>query len=362
MMKMMGKMRFLGVAAVVAGALLGGRTAWGLRIRDAVRMKNEVPNELIGMGLVVGLNESGDGDDFLPAMRPLAALLGQFGDPIRMEKELKNAKNVSIVSLSMDIPPQGAHKGDRLDVTVSSIAAKDLRGGHLVIVPMYAPRADVKMILGSASGEIPLEGKDQLKKVVIRQGGTVERDILPEEIDGQFTLVLRQGMQSRELSTAIAEQINEDVDPQTNGKRVAIADDGSSVTVTIPEAERANPTPFIARLLTLPLPTLPEPARVTINMKDKLITFSDEVEVAPTMICQGNLTITIGQPTGRGGASGAAAGPAPFVVIDPHGTGNAKLRDLQNAFNLLKVSPDDRIAIVKGLAKANALKAELIVE
>jgi flagellar P-ring protein FlgI len=360
MMKMMGKLRILGVAAVVAAALLGGRTAWGLRIRDAVRMKNEVPNELIGMGLVVGLNESGDGDDFLPAMRPLKEVLKFFDDPVMLDKELKNAKNVSIVSLSMSIPPQGVHAGERLDITVSSIAAKDLRGGHLVIVPMYAPRADVKMILGSATGEIPMDGTAKLKKALIRQGGTVTRDILPEELtEGKFTLVLHPGMASRELATAIAEQINEDVDPQTNGKRVAVAADATSVEVTIPEAEQANSTPFIARLLTLPLPTLPEPAKVTINMKDKLITFSDEVEVAPTMICQGSLTITIGQPPGRGGAAG---GLAPFVVIDPRGTGNAKLKDLQNAFNLLKVSPDDRIAIVKGLAKANALKAELVVE
>lgn len=332
------------------------RPALALRIRDAVRMKNEVPNELVGMGLVVGLPGTGDGDDFLPAMRPLREMMKRFDDPVLLDKELKDAKNVAIVSLSMPIPAQGAHAGDRLDVKVSAIAAKSLKGGRLFIIPMYAPRADVKMILASASGDLTLDN-DNPAKATIREGGVLIEDILPEDIhNNTFTLVLHPQIASRELATAIADQINEDVAPQTAGRWVAYAVDATSVQVTIPEAEQHNPTPYIARIMTLPLPSLPDPARVTINMKDKLITFSDEVEVAPTMICQGTLTITIGAPPSAPGTK------APFVVIDPHGTGNAKLRDLQNAFNQLKVNPDDRIAIVKGLAKAGALKAELIIE
>jgi flagellar basal body P-ring protein FlgI len=272
-----------------------------------------------------------------------------------LDKELKNAKNVAIVSLSVAIPPQGAHSGERLDVKVSALAAKSLLGGRLVVVPMYAPRPDVKMILASASGDMEIDKVPT--QATIRQGAVLTEDVLPEEIkDNTFTLVLHTQMASRELATAIADQINEDVAPQTDGKPVAYAVDGTSVEVKIPPVERANPTPFIARLLTLPLPTLPDPAKVTIDMKSKLITFSDEVEVAPTMISQGTLTITIGVPATPPGTR------APFVVIDPKGTGNAKLRDLQNAFNLLKVSPDDRIAIVKQLHKANALKAELVIE
>jgi flagellar P-ring protein precursor FlgI len=363
MHRMMRKMMGIGVlAAVFVGVM--GQGAYGLRIRDAVRLKNEAPNELTGMGLVLGLPGTGDGDDYLPAMRPLAALLGQFDDAVKMEKELKNTKNVAIVTISMTIPPQGVHSGERMDITVSSLAAKDLRGGRLVFVPLYAPTRDVKMILASASGDLPVDGTNKTK-VVIHNGGTMIEDVLPEDVraDG-FTLVLHPQLASRELAAAIADQINEDVDPQTNGRKVAVAVDATSVEVTIPAAERGNPTPYIARLLTLPLPTLPEPAKVTINLKDKLITFSDEVEVAPTMICQGNLTITIGAggAAGTRPAGGAAGSGASFVVLDPHGTGNAKLKDLQNAFNLLKVSADDRIAIVKGLARANALKAELVIE
>jgi flagellar P-ring protein FlgI len=359
--RMLRKAAGMGVVVVLALGLMV-RGAYGLRIRDAVRMKNEAPNELIGIGLVVGLPGTGDGDDFLPAMRPLAAMLGQYDDAVRMEKELKSAKNVAVVHISMALPAQGVHSGERMDITVSSIAAKDLRGGRLVIVPLFAPDRNMKMTLAWASGDLPVDGQNKTK-VVIRGGGVMIEDVLPEDVkaDG-FTLVLHPNLASRELAAAIADQINEDVDPQTSGKKVAVAVDATSVEVAIPAAERGNPTPFIARLLTLPLPTLPEPAKVTINMRDKLITFSDEVEVAPTMICQGNLTITIGAGSAAGARSTGNTGGANFVVLDPHGTGNAKLKDLQTAFNLLKVSADDRIAIVKGLAKANALKAELVIE
>src|SRR4051794_32641265 len=104
--------RWVGVFALVilfCGMLT--RPAAALRVRDAVRLKNEAPNELVGMGLVVGLPGTGDGDDFLPAMQPLKALLRKFDNPVMYEKDLKNAKNVAIVALSVAIPAQGVHAG-----------------------------------------------------------------------------------------------------------------------------------------------------------------------------------------------------------------------------------------------------------
>jgi len=290
-------------------------------------------------------------------MRRLGEMMKSFGDPKAIEKELKNAKNVAIVSVSMPVPPQGAHSGERLDLKVSAVAAKSLKGGRLFLIPMLAPIADKKVILGWGSGDVTLDDDKHPTEGTIRNGGVLTEDILSEEIKGgTFTLVIHPKMASRELATAIADQINEDASPQTGGRPIAVAVDATSIEVTIPAAERANPTPFIARELTLPLPTLPDPARVTVDMKSKTIVFSDEVEVAPTLISQGNLTITVGQPNSPAGSR------VPFVTIDPKGSSNAKLRDLQNAFNVLKVSADDRIAIVKQLYKSNALKAELIIE
>ncbi len=346
----------LRLVAVFVGVLLTGQHAFALRIGDAVRMENEVPNELVGMGIVVGLKGTGDGGDFLPTMRPLEQLMKRFDDPVAIEKELKNASNVAMVTLSMPIPSQGVHAGERLDIKVSAIAAKSLKGGRLFFVPMLAPRADVKMILASASGDLKLDDENHPTEATITDGGVMIEDVLPEPIkNNKFALILHPKDASRLMATAIADQINEDSSPETGGKPIAYAEDATSVQVTIPLVEQANSTPFIARILSLPLPTLPDPARVTIDMASKTIVFSDEVEVAPTMISQGSLTIMVGRPVNPPGTK------APFVATDQHGTGNAKLSDLQNAFVLLKVSADQRIAIVKELYRSNALKAELVV-
>src|SRR6187399_91574 len=134
----------------------------------------------------------------------------KFDDPIVVENELKNANNVAIVTVAMPLPVQGAHAGEKLDIKISALAAKSLKGGRLFMIPMLAPRADVKVILGWASGQLVLDDEKQPTSATIREGGVLIEDILPEEIhDDSFTLVIHPGMAARELATAIADQINE---------------------------------------------------------------------------------------------------------------------------------------------------------
>jgi flagellar P-ring protein precursor FlgI len=347
-------------ASVVILALALPATAQAERIRDVARLKNEVPNELMGMGLVTGLQGTGDSGEFLPAMRPLKEIMKRLDDPVLLDKELKTANNVAIVMLSVAIPPQGAHAGQQLDLKVTAIAAKSLKGGRLGVVPLIAPRTDQKVVLGWASGELMLDDENHRTSATIRGGAKLIQDILPEEISNhQFTLVLNPNAASPEKASAIADQINEQVSPQTGGKPVAIAIDSTSVQVTIPPAERANPTPFIASVMSQPLPNLPEPAVVRINTKNNSIIFTDEVELAPTMISFDTLTITV---TGPGLPANPPGSRVPFIALDPHRNGNAKLRDLENAFNLLKISAKDRVKIVQDLHAANVLKARLILE
>ncbi len=348
-------------ASLVVMMLAAARPAPAERIRDVARLKNEVSNELVGMGIVTGLNGTGDGGDFLPAMRPLKEMMKRFDDPILLDKELKNANNVAIVMLSVKVPAHGAHTGEELDVKVSALAAKSLKGGRLFIVPLFAPRTDMKVVYGSASGELMLDDASNPTEATIRGGGVLIEDILPEELkDNQFTLVLDPNAASHEKAAAIADQINEEVAPQTGGKPAAVALDATSVLVTIPAAEQANPTPFIAWVLERPLPNLPEPATVRINTKYQTIIFTDEVELSPTMISVKNLTITVGSPGEP--VTPPPGSKVPFVTLDPGHAGNAKLKDLENAFNVLRVSPQERIDIVTELSKANVLKAKLIVE
>jgi flagellar P-ring protein precursor FlgI len=322
----------------------------GARIRDVARLSTDTPNELLGMGLVFGLNGTGDGGDYAGAMRPLAELMKRFDDPVMGVADLKNASNVAIVSVTMRIPPEGAREGESLDVEVTSIgAAKSLKGGRLFVVPMIAPRTDVKAVYGSASGYITLDDENLPTRGTIEKGGVLIRDILPEQVKSEFTLVLHTNTANPETATAVAERINEEVSAQTDGQPVATAVDATSVHVLIPKVEQGNTTAFIARIKSLPLPNIPEQAKVFINTKSKTIVFTDEVELSPTMISQGNITVTVASPAGPGGAD--ATHPA-----------TATLKDLETAFNLMKVNPDDRITIVRMLHNANALKADLQVE
>ncbi len=332
--------KMMKMAAVVVGLAAGCGAVLGEKIGDVVRLTSEQPNEIAGMGLVVGLKGTGDGGDFAPAMRPLKEMMRRFDDPVLLEKELKNANNVAIVMLSAKLPAHGVNTGDRVDVRVSAVAAKSLKGGHLFIVPLLAPRTDVKVVLASASGELVVEDDSVPTQAVIRGGATMIEDVLPEEIKGDaFTLVLRTAAQGVQRATAVAEAINQELAVQTEGKAVALAVDATSVNVTIPRAERGNTAAFLARLLDVPRPEVNDPAKIYIDRAKGTIVFSSGVELSPTTIDQDGISITVGKAGEK-----------------------ASLKDLQDAFDLMKVSQQQRIAIVELLARKNVLKAELETE
>ena len=359
------------MGVVVAGmAVLGALSlpAYAVRVRDVARFKGDMTNEIVGFGLVVGLKGTGDGGDCLPAIRPLKQVLSRFENPVALEKELKNANNVAVVLVSVTIPAKGAHEGDKLDVSVSStIGAKSLRGGRLFWCPMVnaaegEPSLEEKhaglgrTVYALASGNLTIEDETTPTQATIKDGAVMMEDWHPKNVvNGKLTLAIRPAVASSELATAIADQINEDVSPQTEGKAIAVAKDATTVVVTIPASEADRPTAFLARIASLPLPALPGPAKVLINTKSKTIIFTDEVELAPTMVTHGGLTITVG--SGVGGGAGAG-----FITLDAHKQGAAKLRDLEAAFNLLKVGPEDRVAIVRMLYNSGALKCELQIE
>ena len=333
------------------GCLVVAQQAKAVRIRDVARLSTDAPNELVGMGLVLGLKGTGDGGDYTAAMRPLMEMMKRFDDPVVSEKELKSAINVAIVSVTMRIPDGGAREGDRMDVEVTSIgAAKSLKGGRLFIVPMIAPVTNVKIIEGWASGNVVLEDETNPTKGTIRNGGVLINNILPEEVKGEFTLVLRPNAANMETATAVADRINEEVSPQTDGEKVAVAVDATSVHVTIPRVEQANTTAFIARIRSLGQLNVTEPAKVLVHMKSRTIVFTGEVELSPTTISlpNGNMTVTIASPIN--------------AESDPNRPSTATLKDLEAAFNAFKVSPEDRITIVKMLHQSNSLKADLEIE
>src|SRR3954463_4307581 len=116
--------------------LLFATNAYAVKIADITRLGGQRTNVLTGLGLVYGLKGTGDGGDFMPAIKPLAAMLSKYSDPSTI-KELANAQNVALVSITATLPADGVRDGESIDCYVTSIgAATSLKGGRLFVTPM----------------------------------------------------------------------------------------------------------------------------------------------------------------------------------------------------------------------------------
>ncbi len=361
-------------AAVLFAALsaLARPAAAGTRVSDVARIGGGQTNVLTGMGLVVGLNGTGDGAAYLPAIRPLAQLLSHYGNAATANELAGSGANVAIVMVTATIPADGTHKGSHLDVRVSSVgAAKSLGGGQLYMVSLFdstgrplklhdpATGVEYESPWATANGYVHVENEATPTTGIVDGGATMETNVFPRFVDahGQFTLVLNDAKASWQTAGAIAKLVNEMAD---TGEVVAVAGNPKNVLVRIPVAERDRPDAFIANVLKLPVPTGPVQARVRINRRTGTMVITGDVEIAPSVISHKGLTITTTTPP-----------PSPrtpqtltksSVPIDTTGTGGAKLQDLAAAFDQLKVPADDRLEIVKELYALGQLNATLVID
>ncbi|MEM8872733.1 MAG: flagellar basal body P-ring protein FlgI [Planctomycetota bacterium] len=331
-------------------------SAFATRVADITRLAGQREQQLVGMGLIVGLNGSGDGGDFLPAIRPLASMLEKFNNGADIV-ELQDADNVALVTVTALIPPAGARNGDKVDIFVESIgAAESLRGGRLFITPLQGPMAEGG-IFALASGNVVIEDPATPTVGVIRGGAIMEADMLADYVfDNQFTLIVNHAEASPGMTANIAKMINDSED----GQQWATAIDAKNVVVTIPPAERANPNNFVSRVQRLPVPVTTGEARVRINSRTGTITITGEVTISPVIISHRGLTISTMEPDIPPTPGRPRQVDRDFVAIDPENAGGAKLRDLLESLDQLKVSAEDRIAIIKELHRTGRLHAQLI--
>src|SRR3954451_11664957 len=140
---------------ILAATLLLGRTASAVKVADITRLSGQRTNVLTGLGLVYGLKGTGDGGDFLPAIKPLASMLSKFSDPATVQ-ELSKVGNVALVSITATIPADGARNGDKIDVYVTSLgSASSLKGGRLFVTPLQGPvPVQGDLVLALAQGPV----------------------------------------------------------------------------------------------------------------------------------------------------------------------------------------------------------------
>lgn len=332
----------------------------GVKIADITRLSGQRSNVLTGLGLVYGLKGTGDGGDFLPAIKPLAGMLSKYANPATV-KELANAQNVALVSITATLPAEGVRNGDHIDCYVTSLgAASSIKGGRLFPVPM-TDAGPTKGIYALADGAVELEDISTPGVGVIKGGCVMEADLdMKSVVNGQFELILEAPAASWTTASTIAKIINDS--EGAAGETLAVVRDAKTVVVSIPPIERQKPDSFISRVQRLPVPLLPTEARVQINSKKGSIIMTGDVEISPAVISFKGLTISTVTPTPVPTPQRPIVGEKTAVAVDTTGTGGAKLNDLVAVFDQLKVPAEDRISIIQELYKTGKLHAKLIVE
>lgn len=352
---------------------LAAPTAPAIQIKDIVRQKGAEYNVLTGMGLVIGLNGTGDGD-FDPTKRAMAEVLKKFIDANTLAAELADAKNIAVVQVSVNVPAHGAVEGDRLRVNVAAIKAKSLAGGQLLMTPLLEPPQGTghqPRIFAIANGRVTLEKTDEPTVGVIEpgpQGGAqMVRPILSQLVDaqGRMTLVLNDSHANWIAATNLADQINAELSPE--GPTIAVALDPKRIVVQVPAWELKyppGPGTFVKRILEsfVHPDQLGIGAKVVINQQTGTIVMGGEVVVSPMLVTHENLKITTLTPTPPPDPFAPTEGDQRVMAVDPAGEGGTKLADLQAAFEQLKVDAQDRIEILKAMHRAGYLHAELILE
>lgn len=361
--------RLLLISLVVLA--LRASAAQATSVQDLVRMKGHERAVLTGMGIVVGLNGTGDeSNDSLLAARPYAELLRNLGYPIEDISELADADSYALVNITMEIPPMGARDGDRRTVRVQSLFnATSLEGGQLIVSPLRLPRRDSPdlMPLAFAEGPILIEG-DNPRHAIVRDGGQMIADVRNEVVqpDGTLTLVLEEPYAIYPVATTIAQSINRRFN-LSGMADIAAVEDARNIRVRVPEADRAHPAPFIAAMLTINIhpSRLQTAARIVINETRGIILVTGDVFVGPVGVRANGLSITNIVPEPEPSPENPIAVTTDWANVDTTdrtSRASTRLVDLLRAFDQLKVPVGDQIAIIHEMHKTGALHAEIVIE
>jgi flagellar P-ring protein precursor FlgI len=297
-------------------------------------------------------------------MRPLATLLTKFADPTTVA-DLTDASNVAIVMVTTTMPPNGVRNGDHLDVHVFSTgAATSLKYGQLFMAAMMGPNGKPYIPIDAkgnalapipyalANGSIDIQDPSSPTSGIVKGGAVMEVDLLAKCIDntGRFTLIIDDPSASWTMASTIAKLVNESSD---NGDTIAVAVDPRNVVVQIPASERDRPDTFISSILRL---------RVRINDRTGTMIVTGDVEISPVVITHKGMTITTINPAPVPSIRNPIIGTKNTVALDTTNQGGARLKDLENAFDQLKVPAEDRITIIKELYETGKLHAKLIID
>jgi flagellar P-ring protein precursor FlgI len=357
------------ICALTGSVAPAGATS---RIKDLANIEGVRQNQLIGYGLVVGLNGTGDTLNNIPfTKQSLQAMLERLGVNIR--GATIRTGNVAAVMVTSNLPPFGT-QGTRIDVTVSALGdSKSLQGGTLLVTPLLGADGNVYAV---AQGSVAISGfqaEGEAAKIVrgvptvgrISNGAIIEREI-------EFALnklnQVRLALRNADFTTAkrIAAAVNDYI-----GAPIAEPLDPSTVQISLPQKSTNNVVALLTEIEQLQV----EPdlgAKVVVDERSGIIVMGRDVRVSTVAVAQGNLTVTISespqvsqpQPFGRGQT---VVVPRSRIGVSEDGKRLAvvkegvSLQQLVDGLNSLGIGPRDLIAILQAIKTAGAIQADIEV-
>ena len=344
------------------------------RIKDLASIQGVRDNQLLGYGLVVGLNGTGDKVNSSPfTEQSLRSMLTQLGIVVPPGVTL-NPKNVAAVTVHADLPAF-AKPGQKIDVTLSSIGdSSSLRGGSLLMTPLKGIDGKVYAIAQGnlVVGGLAAEGLDGSKVTInipssgrIPQGATVERAVASPFSQGD---VITLNLKESDFTTAqrVVDAVNKGI-----GEGAARAVDATSVQVAAP-IKIGQRVAFVSLLENLEVEPAQAVAKVIVNSRTGTVVINSAVRVSPAAVSHGALTVTISENTQVSQPNPLAQGetvvvPQTDVSVEESGRRMFKfapgvtLDEVVRAVNEVGAGPSDLVAILEALKQAGALRAELVV-
>jgi flagellar P-ring protein FlgI len=344
------------------------------RVKDLATVQGVRDNQLLGYGLVVGLDGSGDQTTQTPfTVQSIVTMMAQMGITLPSGTSLQ-LKNVATVMVTASLPPF-ARPGQTIDITVSSIGnAKSLRGGTLLMTPLKGADGQVYAMaqgnmLVSGAGAAAAGSKAQINHLNVGRipgGATVERSV-PTALGNDEYIYLELNTADFTTATRLADAIDREISPPAE---IASALDSRTVQVKAPQGSAR--VVFISRIENLLVDAAIASARVIINARTGSVVMNQHVSLDDCAVAHGNLTVVIS-------AENAVSQPGPLAQGQTAAVTNATidikadkgnllllkhgvdLGDVVKALNSIGATPQDMLAILQAMKASGALRAELEV-
>ena len=321
-----------GVAALAAPVV---------RIKDIATLRGVRGNQILGLGLVTGLNGKGDSSTSSLLRSSLSSLVASFG--VSVAPQDIRSKNAAVVMVNAELPPF-SRAGDRIDVTVSSIGdARDLDGGILLQSNLQAANGQIYAV---AQGRVMTTQDQNGAKTVgaISAGAIVEKEVVSQYLDNNVVSIL---LRNPDFVTASA--VQKAIEAAFSGIKVT-SRDASLIEVQLPQANIANPVGFLAQLEALTV-TPDSDGRVVINASGGVIVMGEKVRIGKVAVSYRTANVTVGAVS-----QGASGTPDVFVIGD-----TTTVDDFVSALKAVGLKADVIIGVLQAVEKAGALFGSLIV-